>query len=900
MTPDCQTCHTDNVTVPTELNCGAVGCHAGMSAHAHTLDVPGSAGCTSSGAGCHDSAETSYASEDYHPASGCTGGNCHAASNRGDAAYDDPNTCQNCHDGSYDGAPNTAVLANPTPNGHYPNALHDIGAFLGVVKGTSDGTTSAYCNDCHSRTAVAGVGGLHKQHQGLDDKGDVTCQECHNNYAAVVADSWSTPSCGDCHTGPLMPDPGDTRYGHTGNIAPTGINGTGTGCVTSGCHATWDLHTLHKGNGGASDPTCNESGCHDYTKQGVKPTTTACASAGCHDSTPTHPGEDAAHTTTATSNECVVCHEASDIRIQHGGASSCVVCHNAGDNYGGTGNTADCVQCHNSSEAGTYDYTGHTGTSGHYTSNTTTHTASYAAGESPLTGSIVTPGGWGTNNYSIACASCHLTDLMGEHVLTNATITGYADKCVGCHEVAVDDFTQPWAWNDRCDACHSGVAGLAPTRHGAMATRHNASAVAGASTCGTPSSDCHDLTDVAKLHAYDENNDGDRADSGEAHCEACHVGNGAAQRATTLDCTNSSCHGGTGTWYNPANETLHRTYHDVTTAAAADGSTSGRAAAEVDSSCVGCHEPKLDSDHWYLSQAGTRLRFNGNGATRANDCAPCHYKTANSVKGTDSAITGVTALNARIAISTDRHDCTVCHTGTAWNNTGAGTTGYMRMHENRGTVTPAIPNNTEFNDTYSGHKSFPFMDGQVNGLGGSGSVFPAYPAATFKAGWTATSMVVCNNCHTYTGATGPHGAAMTIALGDGSGEYDGVWDGSSGAYLTASGDGIAPTTAGSRPVCAKCHDLYTTSFGNEVHDRHDGTSEGRCTMCHIRVTHAWKRPRLLARYGTDPTAYLDTVRTDGLNGMERKSYTASSWSASDCSADCSSWRHGGSVSPVWP
>lgn len=1073
----CERCHVNATTKPT-LNCG--DCHPDKTgAHEkHDLDVTASnynnatqSGCTNSDAGCHGADSSANFGTPYHPSTGCTGGKCHAS-----ATYPSTNfpvtggTCQDCHDGTYVNAPNVSVLAQATAGGHYNETTHTATP-AGTV--SAGGTYSAACTDCHNPVNASGIDGLYNQHQGLATLGSTTCSDCHNKNAAIkviVTDSTRTNTCDACHTAAVLP----TMAQH-GTTAPAVAGQPVGGCSAgiTGCHANIDIHALHKSNATGGANGCLISGCHDATKQAAKPNKITCGTGGdCHTGE-AHPGAATAHdASTKDTGGCIDCHEESDIRNQHPGG--CATCHNGGTNVGSPSgpNTANCTTCHGD-EVGSYSYTGRTTASGHYTSNTTTHTANYVGQETPLTGSIVTPGGWGTNNYSIACASCHLTDLMGEHALSSvafSTVPGtHDDSCVGCHEIAVDDFTQPWVWNKRCDACHTGAAGLAPTRHGAMATKHDATGVgspgssnttnkftdtyetnniatiwngggtawtrvttggnantaamrsggsttarvtynntaintagatsvqlrfwykesftsgtdyltveysptsptagytqvwtvagnagsttgqtvtvdlpanaasstlyirftsksssttlyswvddvyvdstvvtppSGAAACGSPASDCHNLADVAKLHAYDENGDGDRSDAGEAKCDACHKGNGTTQRPTTLDCTTANCHGAGSAWYSNANETSHRAYHDVTTAAIADGAGSGRAAAEVDTSCTGCHEPKLDSDHWYLSQAGTRLRFDGNG-TKTNNCAPCHYKTADSVRGADSAVTNVLALNTRVAISNDRHNCTVCHNSTTWNNTGAGTTGYMKMHENRGTVTPANPNNTEFNDTYSGHRSFAFMDGQVNNLGGSGSSFPAYPTQMFKTGVTlrgqslsGTTMVICTDCHTYSGATGPHGAAMTVALGDGSGEYDGAWAGASGAQLAASGDGISPTTVGSRPVCAKCHDLHDGNFGNNSHSEHwdRGTNGSYCTQCHIRVPHAWKRPRLLARYGTDPAAYLDSQWTDsGLRAIARKNYETT-WQKADCNAGCSTGRHPTQSTP-WP
>lgn len=1062
----CTTCHPNPQTKPT-LNCGDAGCHDDLGAHgSHELDVVNSnyndateAGCTNSGAGCHGvDTEADYGTP-YHPDTGCATGACHASATYPSTNFATPPVCQDCHNGTYVNAPDVSVLAQSGAGGHYNETTHSATP-AGTV--SAGGTYTAACSDCHNPVNATGIDGLYNQHQGLDSVGDVTCSGCHNKNAAIqalITGSTRVDTCNACHTAAVLP--AMVQHGPTAPaVAGQPVGGCSAGI--SGCHENIDIHFLHRNDATGNPNGCLMSGCHDATKQAFRPTLTSCGATGACHTGEAHPNAAAAHDASTQDNGgCIDCHEQPDIRDQH--SDNCSLCHNSGTNVGDPAgpNTADCITCHGD-EVGTHSYTGRTSASEHYSTNLETHTGEFVGKESPLTGTVVAPGGWGANNYSIACSSCHLTDLMDEHALSSATFGSVPgtnpDKCVACHKQAVDNFAADWSWNKRCDECHTGSASLAPVRHTEMGSKHDATGLGTPSTyvtstrftddftstsfgwtnisgtwsrrtsegsdnspcmrsassttvqrvrnstaintsgytsaklsfwykeslsnsseyltvsygtasggpwtelwrvtgdvgsvngetitldlpaaaissslfirfesnatstgryswvddvlveatsetpgtgiagsCGSPASDCHDLSDVSKIHTRDLNGDGDRSDPGEAKCGACHKGNAASDRPTTLDCTASGCHGPGTEWYSNANEANHRLYHDVRTAAIPDGNASGRPAPEVDPQCAGCHEPMLDSDHYTLDLASGA--FNG-GATRSKRCGACHYKTTNSVKGVGGAVTNVPALSTRVAISNDRHNCTVCHTSTQWTST------HVRMHESRGPNEPTV-GSTEFNNTYSGHRSFDFMVGQSRTIGGSGSSFPAYPTQMFKSGVTlrgqtlgTTTMVICSDCHTYEGATGPHGAAMTISLGDGSGQWSGPWSGgTSGAILANSGDGIGPTS-GSRPICAKCHSIYNGNWGNNSHSEHvgRGTQGAYCTQCHLRVPHAWKRPRLLARYQTDPEAYLDPAWTDsGLRSFARKNYSTN-WNKADCYAGCSTSRHPVQSTP-WP
>ncbi len=493
------TCHTTPAALPASVACGSAGCHEGMGAHNHELDRDGSlfnpttvTGCVDSGAGCHgNSPSTNYQS--YHPNSGCLTGPCHTAANHNDPQFNDPNTCMNCHGGGaqlYAGATDRIPVAGATPDGHYPEGLHTAASASRTTSVTAGGTLSARCIDCHDDINVSGIDGLYHQHQALPAPyGNTSCVDCHNYSVGVTAQitgSWTTDACSDCHNVTDMP----TMVQHSTTapvVAATEAQGAGS-CVTTGCHATTDLHALHKGT--AMTPParaalgCAFTGCHDYTKQGLKPTAKSCGTGGACHTTDAH--DPAAHNVIDSAN-CTRCHEAAggtavtDIRNVYKSTGfgdvlahdNCGSCHNAGSNLGST-NTADCVDCHNALEAGTHAYTPYD--PNHY------YTASHDS-------SLTTGANYGTSGYSKTltdyhgatvsferlCTTCHTIDLKTEHDKTSVSFNlgGKADKCVACHELMVDNWSARWTGScaGEANSCHNLGA-----LHSDWSTKHDASA----------------------------------------------------------------------------------------------------------------------------------------------------------------------------------------------------------------------------------------------------------------------------------------------------------------------------------------------------------------------------------------------------------------------------------------
>jgi hypothetical protein len=447
---------------PSSCGQGSTGCHLDKTptnhGGTHNLDVTGSnysnatvAGCTNSGAGCHLAetrpltGATGFANYEnpYHPANGCTTGLCHTSASK--STHINPLTCQACHDGTYTNAPHVDVLAAlSTAGGHYPETLHTAGASDLTGLATSGGTISAACTKCHANAPTSGLKQLNAQHQALPSPYvSTTCADCHNYNAAVsavVKASWTAKTCAACHNSTAMP----TAAQHA-SLAPAVLGTSADGCGASGvgCHTTYDLHALHKGTASSGTTLtvggCAISGCHDFTKQALKPTKKTCGTGGTCHATPTyHPAHIAKASATCLAAGCHVTSPAGDVLKLHAASTlgKCAVCHSnptGGDLTVGK-TTFECAQsgCH----AGV--------TGNHHELHNTT--------------GVIDPG----------CAGCHFTYLDDEHLkLKNAS--GVLYTCGTCHSSTNAAVVAAISGHKRnCTACHPAVNGK--NRHAALNT----------------------------------------------------------------------------------------------------------------------------------------------------------------------------------------------------------------------------------------------------------------------------------------------------------------------------------------------------------------------------------------------------------------------------------------------
>ncbi|MRR11556.1 PEGA domain-containing protein, partial [bacterium] len=250
----------------------------------------------------------------------------------------------------------------------------------------------------------------------------------------------------------------------------------------------------------------------------------------------------------------------------------------------------------------------------------------------------------------------------------------------------------------------------------------------------------------------------------------------------------------------------------------------------VDSGCSGCHFTYLDDEHGKL------------GFT----CATCHSSTNSAVM---------------TAIATNQLTCSACH--------------------------PAVNGR----DRHLAQDTLEFVSGNAGGhrvdaslpwsktsfvVSGTTYTWPL-PTGFLQTGWTTTSIVSCDRCHTFSGsAEGPHGAAVNVNIDP---AYSASWQ---STRLASIPSGL---------LCNKCHQNIGSMNGVHNERAHYGSY---CVDCHAKIPHGWRVPRLLA-YTTDPIPY----RSNHLTGIKLRSYTPGNWDESDC-GQSGCWEHNSSVTPKWP
>jgi len=243
-------------------------------------------GCTNSGEGCHGSEKTYADFNKYHPKAKCT--SCHDYQGASCIPCHKPaeHECPVCHDGTIKNAPDTVRLSDPYPRGHYRETTHTATGMEidEVVRAAPRGKAKATCGDCHSRdlkTAHTAVAPVAASPYGLD----IGCGDCHNDVRtagmAEVLGKWKKHRCQDCHK------VGSSAPMHATKVVASAEASSALGCGETGvgCHAGGDLHALHadapKSCGGKAAK--GEGGCHDLTRQAVKPSATSCGAGGtCH------------------------------------------------------------------------------------------------------------------------------------------------------------------------------------------------------------------------------------------------------------------------------------------------------------------------------------------------------------------------------------------------------------------------------------------------------------------------------------------------------------------------------------------------------------------------------------------------------------------------------------------
>jgi hypothetical protein len=166
---------------------------------------------------------------------------------------------------------------------------------------------------------------------------------------------------------------------------------------------------------------------------------------------------------------------------------------------------------------------------------------------------------------------------------------------------------------------------------------------------------------------------------------------------------------------------------------------------------------------------------------------------------------------------------------------------------------------------------------------------PALPAGSTDSTESIQHIqVTCDDCHELPdGMNGPHGSAVPIAI-------DPEYSQTEYANPTRT-ESQFEATGTKRVVCFKCHPIFvggvdgsTAPGGASLHARHvkhpdlaptsSHYNGETCVDCHVRIPHAWKRPRLLIRTvattdGATPDAFPYVMPGhDGLLGIRLRSF----------------------------
>ncbi|MBS3974100.1 MAG: hypothetical protein KGZ89_04455 [Actinobacteria bacterium] len=400
--------------------------------------------------------------------------------------------------------------------------------------------------------------------------------------------------------------------------------------------------------------------------------------------------------------------------------------------------------------------------------------------------------------------------------------------------------------------------------------------------------ECHDVTDVASLHSALPN----------FGCTVCH---NATQHPAALGCQSAGCHPGVNLdAHNLA--PIHRTAFTTSTVLPGTGFQPVW--------CSGCHDDDIHRAHQLATpnpQLGVR---DGLQSFAATPCSMCHRRASNTPTPTvvTAADTSATIARARgTALCTDCHRTVVRRSGGTTTTIHAQRMGWSGLPQ-ASPATAAVVGGVQFNDTWSGHRVFDSMPGMRTSftlaIDGVSATWPTPSVANMLSNWdpvrseTTTMTVRCNDCHgSFSGAAGPHGAAMRIRM------HPAFPAPYTSAFITT-GNLIQSNISGAGlPICARCHNvtaLFSGTANSDVHGRsdHKGAVGGRCVNCHVRTPHAWKRPRLIG-YVTDPPAYQSLMVTE----IAARSYTPTGWQDFHCAAIGCDDRHDTVTNngfAVWP
>ncbi len=660
---DCTKCHTTMAWLPATFDHAATA-FALTGAHAKTAcQSCHKTGYTNTSTACYACHQQSFAAalDPNHPSGGfsheCT--ICHTTTAWSPATFDHSKSrfplvgahqqvaCANCHTSGYAGTATDCYSCHQTrfaavtdPNhvsnnfDHDCTKCHTMNAWTPSTfdhKATLFPLTGAHssvsCVSCHT-TGYAGT--------------PTTCYSCHQTQFASVTDPNHVSNnfdhdCTKCHTTTAW---NPSTFDHKTTLFPLTGAHSSVSCVS--CHTT----------GYAGTPTACYS-CHQTQFTSVVDPNHVSNNFD-HDCTKCH--------TTTTWNPSTFDHKTTLFPLTGAHSSvSCVSCHTTG--YAGTPTT--CYSCHQTQFTSVTDPNhvtnnfDHDCTKCHGTSAWLPSTFGHNATAFPLTGAHATA----------TCKSCHITGYAG----TPST-------CYGCHQTQFTSVTDPnhvtSNFDHDCTKCHTTTA-WNPSTFDHKTTLFPLTGAHVAVTCkschitgfaGTPTAcySCHQtqFTSVADPNHVTNNFDHD--------CTKCH-GTSAwlpstfGHNATAFPLTGAhatatckSCH---ITGYAGTPSTCYGCHQTQFTSVV----DPNHVANNFDQNCTKCHSTSA----WLPSTFGHNATlFPLTGAHVAVACKSCHITgyagTPNTCYGCHQArFTSVVDPN-HVANNFD-HDCTKCHSTTAWN-----------------------------------------------------------------------------------------------------------------------------------------------------------------------------------------------------------------------------------------
>ncbi len=887
---DCGPCHgTGGEAIDVQAVHAAAPGGACAVCHANPARVPDLGSMTAECAGCHTTQGTDYHREmaaKHLSTESAACNSCHH-SNPDVSSVHRLQGCLICHNGTVVTEGVTAACTDCHPESEQGTSYH---LTLEAAHVPAD-ASSAECARCHQTTDIRVVHDTYSCatcHTGA-------CMDCHAMHGGMGGGFLlRSTACVSCH--PVA----GTDY-HVSMPSKHTFTGMDPGCTVDGCHAANTLPEVHEpylARYPQYEDTC--ALCH----LNVDPERVdwASANADCSSCHQVHSDLGVAHTATA-SGACVRCHDTADVRELH---PACSTCHNATVDTSGT---VDCVNCH--ADQGVDYHAGMAASHVGFTSSGCAGTGCHPSGNVVDAHARYVGDGKQFSQYQDTCALCHLNedpDRIDWNTIPGATCgnchgwphdrqkhtatSTASQECVACHETnwvidvhgidIVNDASEAY----KCDWCHNNP-------------------VKGDLTWDKTSSDCeqcHDKSPASGKH-YDSVV---HTASDETGCINCHYLEMAPEHnkptAGPVDCV--TCHETkvdtfTAAWDKTC-AACHATKHQQMQAKHASSS----------SACggVGCHDISDVSDvHKGVQGGGCRVcHTSRDELPGSTDCASCHagfgadhHELHNTAASGPAGCTG-----CHFGYIDDEHaalglTCATCHDSTDPVVQGAIAASDVRCL----TCHPDSAHNAQQAYEFdAGNASLHRTGADKPGMRSSFSVKGAnytmsLPSASsfLRTGYTYTTMLTCDSCHAYSGAAGPHGATMQVNLDP---AYSADW---TTAYLSGSSTGMARpgNSTASDVICAKCHDLRGSSFSNNVHDEgdHQGSSDGKCVLCHTRIPHGWGRPRLLGAT-TDPLAYR--TLSNGLSKFRLRNYTPNGWSESDCNAACGSGEHSDTISTPWP